>query len=325
MPAFFDHGMFAHTPAWHRKGNVLNYWPGTWADAADAAGLNWDIETAPVWSRTAHHDISSEQWTQIPGFYQVRRNDTGEVLTVSKESRIAISNAEFGQIIEYIMGSDLGRKLKYETLISIKGGRIVAVTMHLDQPYEIPGDPSPFVTYIAGWTCHDVGGMKFGNTQVRVVCANTQQAADADMDRRGVAWTIRHTSNWSERVNEARDAIQAALRTNEDWMLMAKDLAHTSISDSEVETFLDKWIPISTDMSTLQLMRRQSDRETFRTIYRESSTTEGIRGTKWGVLQTAIEICDHYTASRSEDTEIKRVLLDGDGRKNKAMAIVGKL
>jgi phage/plasmid-like protein (TIGR03299 family) len=316
MPASFDHGMFAHTPAWHKMGNVLDHWPGTWTEAADAAGLNWDIETAPVFNRAGE---------ERRGYYEVTRNDTGEILTISKDSRIAISNAEFGQIIEYIMGSDLGRQLKYETLISIKGGRIVGCTMHLDDPYEIPGDPSPFVRYICAWTNHDVGGLKCGPTDVRMVCANTQAAADRDMDRRGVSWTIRHTSTWADRVNEAREAVQAALRTSEEWILMAKDLAAANVSVADINRFIDKWLPLSTDMSTLQLDRRNADRDTFRTIYSESVTTDGIRGTKWGLLQTAIEMCDHYSRSHSLDTEIRRVLLDGDKRKDKAVAIVGKL
>lgn len=325
MPAYFDQGMFAHKPAWHRMGNVLDHWPGSWREATEAAGLDWDIETQPVYRFVENDWGGKPVYEKIQGFYQVRRNDTGEVFAISKDSRVAISNAEFGNIIEYIMGSDLGRELKYETLVSLKSGRIVAVTMYLDQPYEIPGDPSPFVTYIAGWTCHDVGGVKIGNTTVRVVCANTQQAADADMDRRGVAWTIRHTSNWADRVNEARDAVQAALRTSEEWMLMAKELAATGVSDKDVTRFVDKWLPLSTDMSVLQLDRRNESRRMFMKVYEESVTTDGIRGTKWGVLQTAIELCDHYTKSRSDDTEIKRVLLDGDKRKDKAFTLVGKL
>lgn len=328
MPAMFDQGMFAHKPAWHRQGNVLDYWPGSWEEATKAAELNWDIITKPVYGLHQEFDEQGQPYqvfVQVPGYYQVLRDDTLEVMTISKDTRVAISNSEFGQIVEYVMGSDLGRQLKYETLVSLKGGRIVAVTMHLDQPFEIPGDPSPYMTYINAWTSHENGGVKIGATDVRIVCANTQQAADAAMNAHGAAWTIRHTSNWSERVNEARDAIQAALRTNEEWMLMAKDLAHAGVSDSDVETFLDKWMPLSTDMSSLQLGRRQADREQFRTIYNASITTDGIRGTKWGVLQTAIEMCDHYTRSRSDDTEIKRVLLDGDHRKDKAMAIVGRL
>lgn len=319
MPAYFDNGMFAHKPAWHGLGNVLDHWPGTWEEAANAAGLNWDIETWPVYQKI------DDAFHQIPGYYQVVRDDTGELFTISRDSRVAISNTEFGQIVEYIMGSDLGRQLKYETLISLKGGRIVAVTMHLDEPYEIPGDPSPYLSYMVGWTCHDVGGMKFGNSQVRVVCANTQQAADADMNRRGVAWTIRHTANWSERVNEAREAVQAALRTNEDWMVMAKDLAHKQVGEADVQRFIDRWIPLSTDMSVLQIARRQETRAKFLHVYEEAATTEGIRGTKWGLLQSAIEVCDHYSRFRTEDTRIKRTLLDGDNRKDKALAIVGRL
>lgn len=326
MPAYFDNGMFAHKPAWHGMGNVLDHWPGTWDEAAQAAGLDWDIETRPVYSFVENQFATGTPvYEKIPGFYQVVRDDTGELFTISRDSRIAISNAEFGQIVKYIMGSDLGRQLKYETLISLKNGRIIAVTMHLDEPYEIPGDPSPYLSYMVGWTCHDVGGMKFGNSQVRVVCANTQQAADADMARRGVAWTIRHTSNWSERVNEARDAVQAALRTNEDWLIMAKDLAHRQVSEADMERFIDRWIPLSTDMSSLQIDRRNHQRAVFRGVYHDSKTTDGIRGTKWGLLQSAIEVCDHFSTFRSEDTRIKRTLLDGDNRKDKALAIVGRL
>jgi len=325
MPAYFDEGMLAHEPAWHGLGNVLNYWPGSWDEASQAAGLNWDVESVPLYADDWSDLSGIPQKVRVDGFYGVRRNDTHEVLAVNKESRINITNAEFGQFIEHVMGADMGQKLKFETLISIRGGRIVAATMYLDDRIEIPGDPSPFKRYLVFYTRHDVGGLRCGPVNVRVVCANTQQAADSEMDRTGASWSIRHTANWAQRMNEIRDNIQNALRTDEDWLLMAKHMATAEVDKATVDTFIDKWIPLSTDMSSIQLVRAQEKRKQFWAIYDGSPTTDGIRGTKWGIYQTAIEICDHFRNVRSEDAHVDRVLISGDTKKVQARKILERV
>lgn len=321
MPAFFDHGMLSHEPAWHRMGNVLDHWPGTWDEAAAAAGLNWDVESVPLYV----NDAEPGRKTKLKGYYGVQRNDNREILAVNKESRINITNAEFGGFIEYVMGADLGRELKFETLISIRGGRIVAATMYLDEPIEIPGDPSPFKRYLVFYTRHDVGGLRCGPVNIRVVCANTQQAADSEMDRTGASWSIRHTANWAERMNEIRENVQNALRTDEEWLLMAKEMAYARVDAADVTKFIDKWIPLSTDMSSIQVTRAHERRAKFLEIYRESATTEGIRGSKWGLYQTAIEMCDHFRSVRSQDAHVDRVLISGDTKKVQARKILERI
>jgi len=320
--------MFTRTPAWHRLGKVLPDWPGSWEEARLAAGLTWEVESRPIYQYVAALSTpNSPLYAPIPGWHELVRNDTFATLSVQQESYAVIGNSEFGNMIEYLMGADLpgAKDLKYETLVSLKGGQIIAVTLYLDQPITLPHDPSVTVPYIVLRTRHDgSGGFGGGATGVRVVCANTLAAAEANMESNGSFFTIRHTSNWASRTEEARMKMAAAIHSFADWKDTATALANQQVSTADTEQFLDFWMPYSTAMTVRQRESTTRGRAKFRAYY-DSATCEGIAGTKWGLLQAAVELCDHGTNSRSSETEVNRVLVTGDTRKAKALVAVNRL
>ena len=198
---YFESGMFVRKPAWHLKGNVLQDWPGSFDAARQAAGLTWDITTDEIFTRDMEH---------VAGWQCLKRTDTDAVLTIQPSTYAVISNTEFGNIIEYIL-ENCSKNLKYETLISIHGGKQIIATMYLDEPITLPNDPSVTLPYLVCISRHDgQGGLKIGPSGVRVVCANTQQMAEREMDRNGFVFTIRHTANWAERTNKAKLAVESA-------------------------------------------------------------------------------------------------------------------
>ena len=338
MPADFDTGMFHQEPAWHRMGNVIGDWPGSWDEARRMAQLEWEVAVEPIyryiekWHKMPNgRNILSESYYEKIGTHQrLYRDDTGAQLAIQPQSYAVIGNGELGQIIEYVMNNsrkEFDIDLKFDTVVSLKGGTIIAVTLMLGEE-QIGSDPSPIRRYIVFFTKHDgTGGLKCGFTNVRVVCWNTQQAAENEMDRRGEAFTIRHTKNWATKLEEAREAVQLQLKAQSDWAEVSRELQLLPANMSMLEDFLDKWAwtAISTQMSDLQLRRRQERRDLFRNIYFEAPTTEGIRGNRWGILQAAIEVCDHHKSFHSDDTLAARQLIHGDTDKASAMKVVAAL
>ena len=315
MPAYFDSGMFVRKPAWHMGGNVLSDWPGSFEAARKEAGLEWDIVTDEVFTR---------ENKLISGWQSLSRSDNGAVLTLQPSTYAVISNGEFGNIVEYIL-EDSVPNLKYETLISIHGGKQIIATMYLDEPMSIPNDPSITLPYLVFISRHDgQGGLKIGPSSVRVVCANTQAMAERQMAKHGFFFTIKHTSNWAQRTQDAKLAVTEALGGFQVWKEVSEWLVRQPMSDDQYNEFLDKWLPMSTDMTDLQTKNVYAKRRTLDHIYYGSVTTEGIRGTKYGVMQAVVELCDHYTRSRSLDTQISRVLGHTDQRKTTALQLLRK-
>jgi phage/plasmid-like protein (TIGR03299 family) len=324
MPAYFDTGMFVREPAWHMGGNVVMDWPGSWNLAKAEAGIEWDIIAKPVYKLVP----TNASFTAVEGYKFIQRSDNGEIFGVREPSYTPIYNWQFGELIETIMNG-LHIPIRFDALVSIKGGRIIAATMALGDDVEIVGDPSPLRQYIVAFTSHDSSyALRIGNCSVRVVCANTQDAANAEFDRDKTGYTIKHTDNWADRAEKAARGIQSAVMTHEAMVTMANALVAQQLSGTAISEFIDHWLPYSSDMTPKQMTNLQARRATFIDIYEGETgkvTMEGIRGTKWGLYQAVTEFCDHYTNSHSLDTQINRTLLAGDNRKGKALTIIGKL
>lgn len=319
MGHYFDSGFFVREPAWHGLGAVLPDWPGTFEEARKLSGLTWDVETTPIYSQDQDHFFH-----EIKGYQCLTRNDTGDVLSIQKNSYAVIGNGEFGNIIDYVMDGHIQgtSNLKFETLISLHGGKQIIATMYLDEPISLPNDPSETYPYMVFISRHDgLGGMKLGPTAVRVVCANTQAIAEKEMDRHGFAFTIRHTNNWADRIEQARIAVASNIGAFKEWELKANDLAKATVTIANVEDFLDKWLPYSTNMTDRQRQNMSDRRTQFIDLY-AGPTCAGIAGTKWGLLQAAIEMVDHFQPANSIDTRIGRTLTRIDPTKALAHSIV---
>lgn len=318
---YFESGMFVHEPAWHAFGNVVFEWPGTWEAAATLAGINWDVESRDL-AFDGYQDLG---WKKLDSYKAIVRDDTNEVLHVAGKDYEPIQNRDFGEVIEIVMSGATGQTPQFDALVSLRGGRVIAATMLTGQTH-VPGDPSPLAQYVVFYTSHD-GSYAFrcGPNSIRVVCANTQRAAEDEFNRTKSSWSFRHTSGWKDRLESVKDGLSMVLRSHEVYAEAAAELAAANISDERVTEFVDRWIPYSTDMTARQMANVMEQRDTFWELYRGElgeKTLDGIRGTKWGVYQAAVEMRDHYSRYHNSDTLISRVLLRGDDSKPRALKIL---
>jgi phage/plasmid-like protein (TIGR03299 family) len=324
----FDSGMFVNEPAWHGKGNMYGDWPGTWNLAAARADIAWDLEVLPVYDARPANPDGTLNLEELHGYKSIRRSDNHDLLSVMPSTYHPITNTDFGQVIEMVMSGATGHTPKFDALVSLRGGRVIAATM-ITGIDRVPGDPSPIAQYVVFYTSHD-GSYAFrcGPNSVRVVCANTQRAADEEFRRTGMDTKFKHTANWKDRIDLVRENMTIAIGSHDVFMAMARELAVSRVNDTQVEEFVDRWIPYATDMTPRQLANVMDRRSRFWSIYRGVDgeiTMEGIRDTKWGVYQAAIELRDHHSDSRKDDALISRILLRGDEAKPRALKILASL
>ena len=328
MSHAFTSGMFVRTPAWHRLGNVIEDWPGSWGEARKHAGLDWEPIPLPVYSRTAQAlgDFASPSYTPIPGWQQIARSDDiSQVLTIQQESYAVIDNTQLGQVIETVMNLDDGSQLKYETLIVLHGGRNVVCTVYLDSPLSIHGDPSETYRYIVFFTRHDGrGGLGVIFTDIRVVCANTLGMAERKGERDGTSYTIRHTANWEQRVSEMKQVVSFARDDAKAWEELANELTLKKIRKPTVDKYLTKFLPTSSVMTDRQVKNVGVARDAIREIL-ASPTCEHISDTAYGLVMASTEWADHVRRTRSTDSAAARALLKSEPYKVKAVKIAKEL
>lgn len=330
----FESGVFYREAAWHRLGTVVEEWPGSWDAARKLAGIEWEVREHPIavtWGDTANipvvapiHGYRALVRDDKPLFIQTAANrvtmNDAALLAVQPSSYKVIRNEEFGEIIEYIIGK-VGDDWAYETLISLSGGRNIVALLRARQPLEIGGDPSKTYNYLCFTSRHDgQGGLRGIPTSVRVVCRNTHHAAETGAKRDGVGFTIRHTSNWEERKEQAALAIQAAVRDGKAWEKLGRELVGRRLVKPQLDRMLLMLFKTDSSMTPRQVAGIERSRAAVRQIL-QSRTCEHISDTMWGFVQAVDEYADHIRPARSDETRTQRSLLRAEPIKTKAFAL----
>lgn len=351
MPAYFETGFSVREPMWHGQGLILDEYPTDWADARSKAGITWEPREVTAFKQRPAIDFVTDGelvlpdggflaaeggWVFVPDLDHkfIERDDTGLTLGVRSDEFSTIYHGEdhaqqvggasMEQIIEAF--TEAGSTVRFETAGAAREGRVVWTLFWLDEPYMVPGDDTEHLPMIALLNPHDgSGACKAVNTQVRVVCWNTFQMASAEGERTGRQFTFRHVGDVRERIEEAKAAI-AGLRTEaHEYVELAKELTELNANDKAVSAFLSEFLPSPREQGEVVSDRVHENveraRSLFRHIYTESVTTEAVRGTAWGLVQTATEYLDHARAYRSPDSYLGRSILRAEPAKAVALRV----
>lgn len=316
MPAYFDTGFSVRKPMWHGLGDVLEDYPTDWTDARKKAGLEWEPQIVPCYTQVGGEFLA------LPDHRLVTRDDTDAVLGVVSDSFSLVDHGSMGQILEAILKQP---NVKFETAGSCKGGAQVWALAYLDEPYEVAGDNSETLPFVALLNNHDgSGACKLVRTQVRVVCWNTYRAAELEGERSGQQFTFRHSGDVKSRIDEAIDALSGARNEAGEWQTMAAELFGLPVSEAQLNHFIADFIPEPPAEVVSARVRANVDtaRKVFRSLYLDSPTNEAHRGTALGLVDASVEYLDHVRAYRSSDTYLGRTLLKPEPLKAKAVALV---
>jgi phage/plasmid-like protein (TIGR03299 family) len=355
MPDFFESGFSVRTPSWHKRESVLDEYPENWDDARRAAGLMWEPTYATAWGERLLTEaqiaaLPPDQVRRIvteglPAQYRrpdakvpvmvaepenrrIVRDDTGETLAVMADSYSLITHAQMGELIEAFLDTD--GNVKFETAGSVRDGKQVWALVRLDEPYQVPGDPSATYPYLAMLNAHDgSASCSMTCTDVRVVCWNTWTRADQQGKANGTRLVLRHSGNITERLAQVKDGIRAmrteAARNRE----LFTQLAQVPVRTEQVMDFTERFLPsprengeVCTDRVHENVVRA---RGTFGRLYEQSETTEGVRGTAYGLLMASTEYLDHIRVARTDDSYLGRTILRPERAKEAALALIGEV
>lgn len=350
MSAYFDSGFCVRQPSWHGHELLLDDYPTDWEDARKKAGLEWEPQLQPVYSmltvepgmepgaldaakvdgtRYVPPEFDGDELVNPAAFFvpeknaqRVVRDDTGVTLGIVTDSFSLIEHSVMGEILESVLGIE---NVKFETAGSVKGGAQVWALAYLDEPLQIANDDTETYPFVVLLNSHDgSGACKLINTSIRVVCWNTYQAATMQGERTGRQFTFRHSGDILGRIEEAKKAIGGVREDAAEWTALATELFGMKVDEATFNHFLADFIPEPPAEVISPRVRANIDkaRGIFRSLYLDSVTTEGHRGTALGVVDASVEYLDHVRGYRSQDTYLGRTLLRPEPLKAKAVALV---
>jgi phage/plasmid-like protein (TIGR03299 family) len=324
MAAQWDTGFMVREPSWHRlERAVLKESPDNWEDARQESGLVWEVGTEPVYD----YDWDSKTPMRIPGWQKIVRDDLDDmakrVLAIQPTSYAVINNAEFGDVINTVIGHTQEEDpVTFEALFSLYGGKQIVALLYFDEPLKLGDiDCSKTYRFLCFVSRHDGnGGLRGIPTNVRVQCANTLNSAEM-LDGRTVGFTIRHTTNWDERVAIIALQMQAARGETEKWVEFAQQLASWKFNGRQRDTYLKRMFPVADDMGTRMADNRLADREQVRTILTSPSVAD-LEDTGYKLLMATTEWSDHYRGHANASSYIGRQLLRKEEPKARAARIL---
>lgn len=328
-----------------------------WEDARKLAGLDWDpigedlyrpmkitatrealakvmfdAELSEADKLDAMMAAVIDNQQQVEGWKHIHRSDSLATLACTMESYAVITNSAFGEIFEAVLGQD---NVKFETGGSLEGGRKVWMLAMLDEPLQLPGDATTSTyPYLALQSRHDaMGGTVLRGTNVRIVCANTFNAAEMSSDGKGVkrgqnGFTFVHRGDWRSRMDEAKAAVNSVRAEAKAYEAWAAEMLLVKVNKKLTERFVTEFIPAPPAgvASERVLANVEASRDKLREILASPTVAgAGIGGTGYGLVQGAGEYLDHARSARTWETKLNRTLLTPETLKGKAAKMVREL
>lgn len=217
-------------PAWHGLGTVI---PGGLSDAASvlkAARLDWTVEKrAIMYGHRVIDEITGEERSilrEVPDAYATVRTDTGAALGTVGKIYTPVQNLEAYDMLTELIG--LG--MVCESAGSMGGGSRVFVTAEIPEPLVIDpnGVADQIRQFLAIMNSHDgKSPLVAVVTPWRILCGNTHRfALNGASKKNGTKFTIRHTKNAKNKMEEARRVLGLTVEYYSEFADEATELAH---------------------------------------------------------------------------------------------------
>lgn len=206
---------------WHKLGTVVQGLM-TADESLNLANLNWKVIKKPI-------QIAGGK--AIPNHFATVREDTGDALGVVGKIYTPIQNDDGLKILDPVIGKDA----VYETAGSLRGGKIVWFLASLQKEYFLGSKNDTMKQYFLVYLSHDGSkpvSVRFVNT--RVVCMNTLSAAVKEAK---ALVTIRHTTNFQEKVEQAHRIVGLADKHAQEFERIYAGLRAEKMNEKSAQDF----------------------------------------------------------------------------------------
>lgn len=317
MPAMFNEGFFVREPAWHGMGVVLDDYPDR-ATAMRLAGHDWDIERRDLWV-----EGPDGLFHPVPSHTLHVRSDNGATVGVLPDTYEAIPNHVAYDVAEVLF--DQG--FQFETGITLEDGKSCAITLRLDQPFEVGGDDSTILPYgCLSWRHDGLGALRARTGTIRQVCANTVNASELEGARLGTDFTFRHTKNVMERIEDAKEAMKGIRADVDTYRRMAEELGALRVTPFQRDLFVstiigdpDFSVSKAPDVSARVKANIETERTKVLGLFMQdpgkSTIPEAHALTGYGLFLAGGEYFDHLRPYQSGTSYVRRTLLQNNPAK----------
>lgn len=289
---------------WNVMGADLTGKSRTSLDAAlKESGLDFTVRTLPVVAHDGpegepiafHTLIDAEKSRAV-----VRPTPQGDKVVGMVGTRYTpIQNREAFAVAEDLVG-DFGATIT--GMADFRHGGASLMVMDLQRPITLTtpdGGTDVMDLNLLVKNSHDgSSALTFALTPMRLACTNALQAALRDAKR---SWKISHTPNAQERVSLAVQAIKEAVGYQESFQAAAQAMMDQPMVDAEFAKIVASLWKVDPEATGKVADRKRETQAQVISLYKESPTLEGIRGTRWAGYNALTEYLDHFRPVKGQE------------------------
>jgi len=227
-----NHSFFSvKEKAWHGLGQIIDQYL-TSSEAIAHAGLDYQVEKTSLFTPKIMGDQNG-QMISVPGYYGTMRTDNNAVLGVVGKDYQIVQNRDAFTFFDSIVNGD---GILYETAGALGQGEKIFITAKLPEYIRV-GQDDLIEKYLFLTTSHDgSGSITAAFTPVRIVCANTLNAAMRNMTN---VIKIRHTSNATERLKLAHQVMGISNRFSDEIGQVYNSWCKKPITDPQLNKLIE--------------------------------------------------------------------------------------
>lgn len=315
----FSEIAFVGATPWHGLGQQLD------ADAdmetwRKAAGMDWTIESTPVAYQPFNQtQDASGNALQFPDRFVQYRSDTFAPLSVVSARYKPVQPS---QVLEFFHELAQEHGFKLHTAGTLFGGKRLWALAETGKFAEVSKDDGIGGFLLLSTSCDKSLATTARFTSVRVVCNNTLSLAQRSTDY--VSFT--HLAHWDSQ--KMHDKIAQQVETFGAFMDMAKHLKKQKCDAAAAQEFMKQILFTPVELQTLEPKSIEKYRPYKRILELFNGEAkgwelEGVRGTKWGLLNSVTEYLDHHSPARSNDARLNSSWFgNGESIKTKAIDVL---
>ena len=298
---------YANEVPWHGFGTYVGDNPVDSKHAIIAAGLDWEVETKPLYfDEEINQCVNLQdgkpltQQHSVPNHKAMVRTDNNSVLGVVGNRYKPVQNSEAFEFLDDLV--DAGQ-MKYHTAGSLRGGKNIWLLGKIGDMTIVPKDQVD--KYLLLYNSHDgSGALRCFFTTVRVVCANTAAIALREGKNTGIC--LRHTSKVHDHLVEGKEILQLAHKEFDQFEMFAKHMANTKMTDQMMVQLAERLFP--DPPAHIKTERHLKKREVLTEMFEFGTGQEilGVRGTGWAAYNALTEFANYYQPARGNDAQQRR-------------------
>ena len=299
--------MFLGETPWHRLGTRVIEIP-TADEAIVAAGLNWKVETKPLFLADG---------TQVSNKAVVRDSDNS-VLGVVGENYKPLQNKDAFNFFNPFVESGLAT---FETAGSLRQGKRVWILAKINKdPMTIVSKSNDIVEkYVLLAHGHDgLMSVRVGFTPIRVVCANT--LAMSISDNGSSLLRVKHTKNLQDNLDKVAKIMNLANQKFEATAEQYRFLANREINAKDLEKYV-KLVFVGPKYEQMEAEGQKPARDVLPKVIElfetgRGNALPGVAGTTWAAYNAVNEYLG-YERGADESSRLDKMWFGDSANLNK--------